>query len=257
MKSVPPAKSICITSLGLCWIRIDCLCNALSTHWYRLLNWIFCKPCGASSCNIPPTVEFRAMLGKNSLRWSCEQSGSLYYLVTLYLSVKKSYSRLALVMLSVRRAPLLSTLYPARCMSRSDQWFARVACPISVSDAAISDRSSPPAAGGNHGVPGTQTACSNLDLVDSQAMKPENLAVIGHIGDLLVDIDTTKCDVHLHFTAVLNDSGEPAQSCRDSCSISAVTARYAISRGVLTYGYEKIVTNTIELKCGYIHYGNK
>ena len=80
-------------------------------------------------------------------------------------------------------------------MSRSDQWFARVACPISVSDAAISDRSSPPAAGGNHGVPGTQTACSNLDLVDSQAMKPENLAVIGHIGDLLVDIDTTKCDV--------------------------------------------------------------
>lgn len=160
-------------------------------------------------------------------------------------------------MLSVRRAPLLSTLYPARCMSRSDQWFARVACPISVSDAAISDCSSPPAAGGNHGVPGTQTACSNLDLVDSQAMKPENLAVIGHIGDLLVDIDTTKCDVHLHFTAVLNDSGEPAQSCRDSCSISAVTARYAISRGVLTYGYEKIVTNTIELKCGYIHYGNK
>ena len=150
-----------------------------------------------------------------------------------------------------------SRLYPARCMSRSDQWFARVACPISVSDAAISDRSSPPAAGGNHGVPGTQTACSNLDIVDSQAMKPENLAVIGHIGDLLVDIDTTKCDVHLHFTAVLNDSGEPAQSCRDSCSISAVTARYAISRGVLTYGYEKIVTNTIELKCGYIHYGNK
>ena len=107
-------------------------------------------------------------------------------------------------MLSVRRAPLLSTLYPARCMSRSDQWFARVACPISVSDAAISDRSSPPAAGGNHGVPGTQTACSNLDIVDSQAMKPENLAVIGHIGDLLVDIDTTKCDVHLHFTAVLH-----------------------------------------------------
>lgn len=94
-------------------------------------------------------------------------------------------------------------------------------------------------------------------IYDSQAMKPENLAVIGHIGDLLVDIDTTKCDVHLHFTAVLNDSGEPAQSCRDSCSISAVTARYAISRGVLTYGYEKIVTNTIELKCGYIHYGNK
>ena len=94
-----------------------------------------------------------------------------------------------------------------RYCSRSDQWFARVACPISVSDAAISDRSSPPAAGGNHGVPGTQTACSNLDIVDSQAMKPENLAVIGHIGDLLVDIDTTKCDVHCETRKVQQSCG--------------------------------------------------
>ena len=56
-------------------------------------------------------------------------------------------------------------------------------------------------------------------------MKPEDLAVIGHKGDLLVDIYTAKCDAYLHFTAVLNDGGEDAQSRRNGCSISAVTVR--------------------------------
>ena len=56
-------------------------------------------------------------------------------------------------------------------------------------------------------------------------MESEDLAVIGHVGDLLVDIYTAKCDAYLHFTAVLNASGEGAQSCRNDCSISAVTVR--------------------------------
>ena len=54
-------------------------------------------------------------------------------------------------------------------------------------------------------------------------MEPEDLAVIGHIGDLLVDIYTAKCDAYLPFSAVINDSGEGAQSRRNDCSISAVT----------------------------------
>ena len=56
-------------------------------------------------------------------------------------------------------------------------------------------------------------------------MESEDLAVIGHKGDLLVDIYTAKCDAYLHFTAVLNASGESAQSRRNDCSISAVAVR--------------------------------
>ena len=43
-------------------------------------------------------------------------------------------------------------------------------------------------------------------------MEPEDLTVIGHTGDLLVDIYTAKYGAYLHFTAVLNNGGEGAQS---------------------------------------------
>ena len=50
-------------------------------------------------------------------------------------------------------------------------------------------------------------------------MEPEDLTVIGHTGNLLVDIYTAKYDAYLHFTAVLNDGGKGAQSRRNGCSI--------------------------------------
>ena len=56
-------------------------------------------------------------------------------------------------------------------------------------------------------------------------MEPEDLTVIGHIGDLLVDIYTAKCGAYLHFTVVLNDGGKGAQSRRNGCSICAVEVR--------------------------------
>ena len=52
-------------------------------------------------------------------------------------------------------------------------------------------------------------------------MEPEDLAVIGHTGNLLADIYTVKYGAYLHFTAVLND-GKGAQSRRNGCSICAV-----------------------------------
>ena len=56
----------------------------------------------------------------------------------------------------------------------------------------------------------------------SNCMEPENLTVIGHTSDLLVDIYTAKYDAYLHFTAVLNDGGKGAQFRRNGCSICAV-----------------------------------
>lgn len=50
-------------------------------------------------------------------------------------------------------------------------------------------------------------------------MEPEDLAVIGHTGNILVDIYTAKYDAYLHFTAVLNAGGKGAQSRRNGCSI--------------------------------------
>ena len=44
-------------------------------------------------------------------------------------------------------------------------------------------------------------------------------------GDLLADIYTVKYDAYLHFTVVLNASGESAQSRRNGCSICAVEVR--------------------------------
>lgn len=50
-------------------------------------------------------------------------------------------------------------------------------------------------------------------------MEPEDLTVIGHTGDLLVDIYTAKYGAYLHFTVVLNAGGEGAQFRRNGCSI--------------------------------------
>ena len=62
-------------------------------------------------------------------------------------------------------------------------------------------------------------------LLSPRVVEPEDLAIIGHKGDLLVDIYTAKCDAYLHFTAMLNASGEGAQSHRNDCSIRAVEVR--------------------------------
>jgi hypothetical protein len=56
-------------------------------------------------------------------------------------------------------------------------------------------------------------------------VEPEDLTVIGHIGDLLADIYAAENGAYLHFTAMLNASGETAQSRRNGCSIRAVEVR--------------------------------
>ena len=53
-------------------------------------------------------------------------------------------------------------------------------------------------------------------------MEPEDLTVIGHTSDLLVDIYTAKYVACLHFTAVLNDGGKGAQFRWNGCSMCAV-----------------------------------
>ena len=50
-------------------------------------------------------------------------------------------------------------------------------------------------------------------------MGSEDLTVIGHASDLLVDIYTAKYGAYLHFTVVLNDGGEDAQFERLRCAI--------------------------------------
>ena len=70
----------------------------------------------------------------------------------------------------------------------------------------------------------TLAACGNLSLVEPQAVKPEDLTVIGHVGDLLADIYAAKRRIST-FYRMLNASGEPAQSRRNGCSISAVEVR--------------------------------
>ena len=64
-------------------------------------------------------------------------------------------------------------------------------------------------------------------------MESENLTVIGHTGDLLVDIYTAKCDAYLHFTAVLNDGGKRANSAGMDAQFERSCC--AISRGILTH----------------------
>lgn len=53
-------------------------------------------------------------------------------------------------------------------------------------------------------------------------MEPEDLTLIGHIGDLVADIYADEYGQYLHFTAMLNANGETAQSLRNGCSIRAV-----------------------------------
>lgn len=43
-------------------------------------------------------------------------------------------------------------------------------------------------------------------------MEPENLTVIGYVGDLLADIYAAENSAYLHFTVMLNSSGRGAQS---------------------------------------------
>ena len=56
-------------------------------------------------------------------------------------------------------------------------------------------------------------------------MEPEDLTVIGHTDDNLVDIYTAKYGAYLHFTVVLNAGGKGAQFRRNGCSICAVEVR--------------------------------
>lgn len=72
---------------------------------------------------------------------------------------------------------------------------------------------------GCHGIPGALTAGCDLSLVEPQAVEPEDLTVIGHTGDLLADIYAAENGAYLHFTVVLNATGETAQSWRNGCSI--------------------------------------
>mgnify|MGYP003378389213 CR=1 FL=1 len=64
-----------------------------------------------------------------------------------------------------------------------------------------------------------------LRSTDGVAHNHELSCLIGHIGDLLVDIYTAKCGAYLHFTVVLNDGGKGAQFRRNGCSIWAVEVR--------------------------------
>lgn len=59
-------------------------------------------------------------------------------------------------------------------------------------------------------------------FVKSQTVKPENVRVIGHTGDLLADISQQKTMYIYIVTVVLNASSRTAQSCHNGCSISAV-----------------------------------
>ena len=84
-----------------------------------------------------------------------------------------------------------------------------------------------------HGIPSALAACGDLGLVESQTVEPEDLAVIGHIGDLLVDIYAVNT-THIYIlppcsmpaARLLNPAGMTAQFKRSRC---------AISRGILTF----------------------
>lgn len=72
-----------------------------------------------------------------------------------------------------------------------------------------------------HSISSALAACYNLCFVESQTVDPKDLMVICHIV-LPCRYLHRKCDAYLHFTAVLNDSGETAQFPQNGCSISAV-----------------------------------
>lgn len=83
-----------------------------------------------------------------------------------------------------------------------------------------------------HGVPSGLAACGNLGFVESQAVKPEDLAVIGHVGDLFVDIYTANA-IHIY---ILPPCSTTAARMLNPARMSAQLERLrcAISRGILT-----------------------
>ena len=70
-------------------------------------------------------------------------------------------------------------------------------------------------------------ACCDLGFVESQAVEPENLTVIGHVGNLLADI-YAKNLTHIYIlpwcstpaASLLNSAGDGAQFVRSWCAIS-------------------------------------
>ena len=66
---------------------------------------------------------------------------------------------------------------------------------------------------------GMSTGDIEAHIQDICGIEVSDTTVIGHTGDLLVDIYTAKYDAYLHFTAVLNDGGKGAQFRRNGCSI--------------------------------------
>ena len=95
----------------------------------------------------------------------------------------------------------------------------RAAYPTFPPAVAIAGRSLLPVAGLLPQCSERTGSLTHFGLVESKGMEPEDLAVIGHTGDLLADIYTVKYGAYLHFTAVLNDGGKGAQSRRNGCSI--------------------------------------
>ena len=103
----------------------------------------------------------------------------------------------------------------------------RAAYPTFPPAAAIAGRSLLPQCSERSG------SLTHFGLVESKGMEPEDLAVIGHTGDLLADIYARNL-THIYFlpqcsttaARVLNPAGMDAQFERLRC---------AISRGILRY----------------------
>lgn len=77
-----------------------------------------------------------------------------------------------------------------------------------------------------HCVPSALAACCDLSFAESQTVEPEDLTVIGHAGDLLVDI-YVRSMTHIYILSrcstpaamLLNSAGKGAQSQRSRCTI--------------------------------------
>ena len=109
----------------------------------------------------------------------------------------------------------------------------RAAYPTFPPAAAIAGRSLLPAAGLLPQCSERTGSLTHFGLVESKGMEPEDLAVIGHTGDLLADIYARNL-THIYIlpqcsttaARVLNPAGMDAQFERLRC---------AISRGILRY----------------------
>lgn len=102
----------------------------------------------------------------------------------------------------------------------------RVACPTFPPAAAIADRSSPPAAALLPRCSGRNGSLQRSRFCEFQTVEPEDLTVIGHVGDLLADIYARNL-MHIYIlpwcstpaAAMLNSAGDDAQSQRLRCAI--------------------------------------